>query len=155
MCLTLSKKFYLIMLFWVRYKITHEIEFETSSSSKTETDLDSRKSNSAFIMSREMQSSRIAASQSIIENVIYSNVRTNRRSFMFNTLFITNNSQQKISIFIDIWRNWSFELQMIQFACWKWFSKLKTRQRKWLKNTTSNVTSSTNFRTKERRYKKE
>jgi hypothetical protein len=26
MCLTLSKKFYFIMLFWVRYKITHRIE---------------------------------------------------------------------------------------------------------------------------------
>ncbi len=53
-------------------------------------------------MSREMQSSRIAASQSITENVIYSNVRASRRSFMFNTLLITKNSQQKNSIFIDI-----------------------------------------------------
>ncbi len=26
MCLTISKKFYLILLFWVRYKITHRIE---------------------------------------------------------------------------------------------------------------------------------
>jgi hypothetical protein len=53
-------------------------------------------------MSREIQSSRIAVSQSIIENVIYSNVRANRRSFMFNILLITKNSQQKNSIFIDI-----------------------------------------------------
>jgi hypothetical protein len=52
-------------------------------------------------MSREMQSFRIAVSQSITENVIYSNVRANRRSFMFNTLLITNDSQQKDSIFID------------------------------------------------------
>jgi gas vesicle protein len=48
-----------------------------------------------------MQSFRIAASQSITEDVIYSNVHAKRRSFMFNTLLITNNSQQKNSIFID------------------------------------------------------
>ncbi len=108
MCLTLSKKFYLIMLFWVKYKITYRIDFETSSSSKTKTNLDSRKSNSAFIMFREMQSFRIAELQSIIENVIYSNVRANRRSFMFNILFITKNSQQKNSIFINFLKNLIF-----------------------------------------------
>ncbi len=44
-----------------------------------------RITDSAFIMSREMQSSQIVvASQSIIENVLYSNVRVNRRSFMFD-----------------------------------------------------------------------
>jgi hypothetical protein len=53
-------------------------------------------------MSREMQSSRIAASQSIIENVTYSNVRVNRRSFMFDTQFKTNNSQREQFIYIDI-----------------------------------------------------
>ncbi len=53
-------------------------------------------------MSREVQSFRIAASQSIIENVIYSNVRANRRSFMFNIMLITKNSKQKNSIFINI-----------------------------------------------------
>ncbi len=52
-------------------------------------------------MSREMQSLRIAVSQSIIENVTYSNVRASRRSFMFNIMLITNDSQQKNSIFID------------------------------------------------------
>jgi hypothetical protein len=61
----------------------------------------SRNRNSAFIMSREMQLSSVAASQLIIENVIYSNVRANRRSFMFSTLLITKNSQQKNSIIID------------------------------------------------------
>ncbi len=59
-------------------------------------------------MSREMQSFRIAASQSIIENVIYLNVRANRRSFMFNILLITKNSQQKNSIFIDILKDLIF-----------------------------------------------
>jgi hypothetical protein len=111
MCLTLSKKSYLIMLFWVRYKITHRIEseLETSSLSKTKNrSRFSRNRNSAFIMSREMQSFRIAASQSITENVIYSSVRANRRSFMFNTLLITKNSQQKNSIFIDILKSLIF-----------------------------------------------
>ncbi len=46
-------------------------------------------------MSRNMQSFQIDISQSIIENVIYSNVRAERSSFIFNILFITNNSQQK------------------------------------------------------------
>ncbi len=59
-------------------------------------------------MSREMQLLWIAASQSIIENVIYLNVRARRRSFMFNTLLITKNSQQKNSIFIDILKNLIF-----------------------------------------------
>ncbi len=64
--------------------------------------------NSAFIMFREIQSFRIAASQSIIENVIYSNVRANCRSFIFNILLITKNSQQKNSIFIDILKDLIF-----------------------------------------------
>jgi hypothetical protein len=55
-----------------------------------------------------MQSLRIAASQSITENIIYSNVRADRRSFMFNTLLITNNSQQKDLIFIDILKDLIF-----------------------------------------------
>ncbi len=53
-----------------------------------------------------MQSSD--ASQSIIENVIYSNVRANRRNFMFNIMLITNDSQQKDSIFIDILKDLIF-----------------------------------------------
>jgi hypothetical protein len=59
-------------------------------------------------MSREMQSLRIVVSQSIIENVIYSNVCAERRSFMFNTFPITNNSQQKNLIFIDFLKNLTF-----------------------------------------------
>jgi hypothetical protein len=57
-------------------------------------------------MLRMMQSSD--ASQSITENVIYSNIRANRRNFMFNILLITNNSQQKDSIFIDILKDLIF-----------------------------------------------
>jgi hypothetical protein len=57
-------------------------------------------------MSRLMQSSD--ASQSITENVFYSNVRANRRNFMFNIMLITNDSQQKNSIFIDILKDLIF-----------------------------------------------
>jgi hypothetical protein len=100
------------MLFWVRYKIIHRIEFRIRKRRRRRRSyLDSRKrksKNSAFIMSREMQSFRIAVSQSIIENVTYSNVRANRRSFMFNIMLITNDSQQKDSIFIDILKNLIF-----------------------------------------------
>jgi hypothetical protein len=48
------------------------------------------------------------AFQSIIKNVIYLNVRANRRSFMFNIMLITNDSQQKDSIFIDILKDLIF-----------------------------------------------
>jgi hypothetical protein len=53
-------------------------------------------------MFREMQSFRIIASWSIIENVIYSKVRVDRCNFIFNILFITKNSQHENSIFINI-----------------------------------------------------
>ncbi len=115
MCLTLSKKFYLIMLSWVRYKITHRIEskFEiedvvVENDTRIRRIIESQSLNSFCISSmlRMMQSSDVF--QSITENVIYSNIRANRRSFMFNTLLITNNSQQKNSIFIDTLKNLIF-----------------------------------------------
>ncbi len=82
---------------------------KTWSSSKIVSRFSKKKSkNSAFIMSREMQSFRIAVSQSITENAIYSNMRAERRSFMFNILLITNDSQQKDSIFIDILKDLIF-----------------------------------------------
>jgi hypothetical protein len=57
---------------------------------------------SAFIMSREMQSLRIAVtSQSITENVLYSNVRVNRRNSLFDARSQTDNSQRERSIYID------------------------------------------------------
>ncbi len=115
MCLTLSKKFYFILLFWVRYKITHRIESNSkskTSSSKTILELEESSNhnfwNSLCIssMSRLMQSSN--ALQSITENVLYSNVHANRRSFMFNIMLITNDSQPKDSIFIDILKDLIF-----------------------------------------------
>ncbi len=52
-------------------------------------------------MSREMQSFRIAVSQSIIENVLYSDMRVNRRSFLFDARSQTNNSQRERFIYIN------------------------------------------------------
>jgi hypothetical protein len=115
MCLTLSKKSYLILLFWVRYKITHRIESNSkskTSSSKTIFELEESSNHNLWnsfcisSMSRLMQSSD--ASQLITKNVLYSNVRANRRSFMFNIMLITNNSQQKDSIFINILKDLIF-----------------------------------------------
>jgi hypothetical protein len=138
MCLTLSNKFYLILLFWVRYKIIQRIESRTRKKRrcrrKSWTDLDSRKDeNSAFIMSREMQSFRIAASQSIIENVFYSNVRANCRSFMFNILSITNNTQQKNSIFIDFWKKLIFWITNDSVRVLKMIQQIRDKTKKMIK----------------------
>ncbi len=81
-------------------------------------------------MSREMQSSRIAVSQSITENVIYSNVRAERRSFMFNILFITNNSQQKNSIFIDILKSLIFWITNDSVRVLKMIQQIKDKIKK-------------------------
>jgi hypothetical protein len=60
-------------------------------------------------MSREMQSSRIAVtSQSITENVLYSNLRVNRRNSLFDARSQTNNSQRERSIYIDTERDLAF-----------------------------------------------
>ncbi len=90
----------------------------------------SRNRNSTFIMSREMQSLWITASQSIIENVIYLNVRANRRSFMFNILFITKNSQQKNSIFINILKNLIFEITNDSTRVLKMIQQIKNEIKK-------------------------
>ncbi len=47
---------------------------------------------------------------------------------------------KKIRFLLISWKIWSFESQMIQIACWKWFNKSEIKSRKWIKNTTSNVT---------------
>ncbi len=77
-----------------------------------------------------MQSSQIAISQSIIENVIYSNVRADRRNFMFNILLITNNSQQKSSIFIDILKDLIFWITNDSIRVLKMIQKIKNEIKK-------------------------
>ncbi len=61
---------------------------------------------------------------------------------------------KKIRFLLISWKIWFFESQMIQLACWKWFNKLKTRSRTWIKNTMNNAIWSMNFKMKEKFYKK-
>jgi hypothetical protein len=46
---------------------------------------------------------------------------------------------KKIRFLLISWEIWSFKSQMTQIACWRWFNKSKTKSRKWIKNTTSNM----------------
>jgi mevalonate pyrophosphate decarboxylase len=80
-----------------------------------------------------MQSSRIAASQSIIENVIYSNIRANRRSFMFNILLITKNSHQKNSIFIDILKSLIFWITNDSIRVLKMIQQIRNKTKEMIK----------------------
>ncbi len=137
MCLTLSKKFYIILLFWVRYKITHRIKFKFEIEDvDIENDTRIRRiTDSAFIMSREMQSFRIAvASQSITENLSYSNVRINRRSFLFDARSQTDNSQRERSIYIDVEKDLIFWMKNVSNKLLKMIKMIKKKNRKLIKN---------------------
>jgi hypothetical protein len=137
MCLTLSKKFYIILLFWMRYKITHRIEskFEIEDVDIENDTRIRRIIDSAFIMSREMQSLRIAvASQSIIENVFYSNVRVNRRSFLFDARSQTDNSQRERSIYIDTEKDLIFWMKNVSNKLLKMIKMIKKKNRNLIKN---------------------
>jgi hypothetical protein len=91
--------------------------------------------DSAFIMSREMQSFRIVvASQSIIENVFYSNVRVNDRSFMFDAQSQTNDSQRKRSIYIDIERDLIFWMKNVFDKLLEIIKMIKEKNRNLIKN---------------------
>jgi hypothetical protein len=135
MCLTLSKKSYIILLFRMRYKITHRIEIRNRRRRRRRRYSNSKnhritifETHSAFIMSREMQSFWIAvASQSITDNVLYSNVRVNRRSFVFDARSQTDNSQRERSIYIDIEKDLVFWMKnvSINYSRWSKWSKKK------------------------------
>jgi dsDNA-binding SOS-regulon protein len=92
-------------------------------------------------MFRMTQSFRVAVSQSIIENVIYSNVRADRRNFMFNIEFATNNSQREQSIFIDIEEDLSFWMQNASDMLLKMIKKFKKENKNLVKkyNEQTNV----------------
>ncbi len=94
---------YLVILSTIQ---NHSLKSKTILELEESQNLDSRKkkfeTDSAFIMSREMQSFRIAVSQQITENVLYLDMRVNRRSFLFDARSQTNNSQRKRFIYIDI-----------------------------------------------------
>ncbi len=152
MCLTLSKKSYLVMLFWVRYKITHRIESRTRNRRRRRKE--SRK-NSAFIMSREMQSFRIVALQSIIENAIYSNVRVNRRSFMFDTQLKTNNSQRERLIYIDIEEELIFWMKNAFDKLLEMIKMIKKKNRNLIKNYNEQIDMIDEYFIDKRKYLEE
>jgi hypothetical protein len=155
MCLTLSKKFYIILLFWVRYKITHRIEskFEIEDVDIENDTRIRRITDSAFIMSREMQSFWIAvASQSITENAFYSNVRVNRRSFLFDARFQTNNSQRERSIYIDIEKDLIFWMKNVSNKLLKMIKMIKKKNRNLIKNYNDQIDVIDEYLTKRNKY---
>jgi hypothetical protein len=130
MCLTLSKKFYLIMLFWVKYKITHRIkfEFETSSSSKTKTDLDHQEieilHSSCLVKCSHLKLLHRSRSLKTLSTRMYARiVAVSCSTFCLSRKI----HSRKTRSLLTFWKIWSFESRMIQLACWKWFSELKTR----------------------------
>ncbi len=90
-------------------------------------------------MSREMQSSRIAASQSIIENATYSDVRVNRRSFMFDIQLKTNNSQRERLIYIDIEEELIFWMKNASDKLLEMIKMIKKKNRNLIKNYNEQV----------------
>jgi hypothetical protein len=160
MCLTLSKKSYIFLLFWVRYKITHRIETRNRRRRRRRRYSNSKnhritisETHSAFIMSREMQSLRIAvASQSITENVFYSNVRVNRRSFVFNARSQTNNSQRERSIYIDIEKDLIFWMKNVLDKLLEMIKMIKKKNRNLIKNYNDQVDAINEYFTKRNEY---
>jgi hypothetical protein len=104
-------------------------------------------------MSREMQSLRIAvASQSIIENVFYSNVRVNRRNFMFNAQSQTDNSQRERSIYIDIERDLIFWMKNVANKLLKMIKMIKKKNRNLIKNYNDQIDVIDEYFTKRNEY---
>ncbi len=109
--------------------------------------------HSAFIMSREMQSFRIAVeSHSITENVFYSNVRVNRRNFMFDARSQTNNSQRERSIYIDIERDLIFWMKNAFDKLLKMIKMIKEENRNLIKNYNDQVDVINKYFTKRNDY---
>ncbi len=104
-------------------------------------------------MSREMQSLRIAvASQSITENVLYSNVRINRRSFMFDARSQTDNSQRERSIYINTERNLVFWMKNVSDKLLKMIKMIKKKNRNLIKNYNDQIDVIDEYFTKKNEY---
>ncbi len=154
------EKFYLILLFWVRYKITHRIEIRNRRRRRRKRYSNSKNHritiseiHSAFIMSREMQSSRIVvASQLIIENVFYSNVRVNRRSFLFDAWSQTDNSQRERSIYIDIERDLIFWMKNAFDKLLEMIKMIKEKNCSLIKNYNEKIDVIDEYFTKRKEY---
>jgi hypothetical protein len=138
MCLTLSKKFYLIMLFWVRYKITHRIESKLEIEDVVVEDenwirriVESRfciiySASSCLVWRSHFESlsrsrsSRMLFTQTCELIVVASCLILNSRRIIFNA------SNQFLLISKKICRS---ECRTHQINCWKWSknSRKKTR----------------------------
>ncbi len=104
-------------------------------------------------MSREMQSSRIAAaSHSITENVLYSNVRINRRSFMFDARSQTDNSQRERSTYIDTERDLAFWMKNVLDKLLEMIKMIKEENRNLVKNYNDQVDVINEYFTKRNEY---
>jgi hypothetical protein len=109
--------------------------------------------HSVFIMSREMQSFRIAvASHSIIENVFYSNVRINRRNFMFDARSQTNNSQRERSIYINTEKDLIFWMKNVFDKLLEMIKMIKEKNRNLIKNYNDQVDVINEYFTKRNEY---
>jgi hypothetical protein len=144
MCLTLSKKFYLIMLFWVRYKITHRIEFRIRKNVVVVEDrrqisiLENRKilHSSCLVRCNHFESLHRSRSLRTLS------IRMCAQIVVASCLILCSSRtirSRKIRFLLIFWKIWSFESQMIRFACWKWFNKSETSSRKWIRNTMNNA----------------
>ncbi len=104
-------------------------------------------------MSCEMQSLRIAvASQSITENVLYSNVRVNRRSFMFDARSQTDNSQRERSIYINTEKNLVFWMKNVSDKLLKMIKMIKKKNRNLIKNYNDQIDVIDEYFTKRNEY---
>ncbi len=104
-------------------------------------------------MSREMQSSRIAvASQSITENTLYSNVRVNRRNFMFDARSQTDNSQRERSIYINTEKDLAFWMKNVLDKLLEMIKMIKEENRNLIKNYNDQVDVIDEYFTKRNEY---
>jgi hypothetical protein len=104
-------------------------------------------------MSREMQSSRIAvASQSITENLSYSNVRVNRRSFLFDARSQTDNPQRERSIYIDTKKDLVFWMKNVSDKLLKMIKMIKKTNRNLIKNYNDQIDVIDEYLTKRNEY---
>ncbi len=86
------------------------------------------------------------------ENVIYSNVRVDRPSFMFYIELATNNSQHEQSIFFDIEKDLSFWMQNASDKLLEIIKKFKKENKNLIEEYNEHVNVIDNFLAKKREY---
>ncbi len=107
-------------------------------------------------MSREMQSFSIAVtSQSITENVFYSNVRVNRRNSLFDARSQTDNSQRERSIYIDTEKDLVFWMKNVFDKLLEMIKMIKEENRNLIKNYNEQIDVIDEYLTERRKYLEE